>query len=295
MKKAFVATMLIIGSIGHAYAQNTQPEKKVNTVQPTIMVLPYIKESEDYRTVLEENMNRRVALTKVKEAFDNRDFTTVDFVAKLKSTMDDNTFASTSQSDKKAKMMSMSGADICVEVEVQEINGSGGSLARLILTAYDASTGNSLSNKVCESPKFYTSDFGALVSKALNTCTEDFLNTMQVKFTDIVENGRSIKLNITLDQNSKFKFSSVLSPDDLPLSDVIELWVAENSFQNYYHIQGVTDLSMIFDDLKIPLKDDKGKNYMLSTFGLKALQFLKSKGISVNRQVVGGTIYLVIK
>ena len=67
-------------------AQTTPSQ--VQTVQPKIMVIPYVKEGEDLRTILEDDVNKRIALTKIKEAFDSRGFTTVDFVAKLKSAKD---------------------------------------------------------------------------------------------------------------------------------------------------------------------------------------------------------------
>ena len=179
----------------------------------------------------------------MKEAFDNRGFTTVDFSAKLKQVLDDKLFNSESQSDFKSDLIEMSGADIYVEVEVPEmISTAGGNSARLILQAYDASTANSLANKVCESGKFNTTDYGALVTRALSKNTssgvEDFLNIMQIKFTDIVENGRSVKINFTLNASSKTKFSTEMKPDGLPLSDVIETWMADNSVKKQLPFTG---------------------------------------------------------
>lgn len=295
MKKILNTLLVFSLSLNISNAQ-TNPAKPVNTVQPKIIVIPFTKEGEDIRTILEADINRRVAVTKVKEAFDNRNFTTVDFTAKLKSAMDDQLFTSGSQTDIKTQLVEMSGADIYVEVEVPEmIVTNGGNSARIILTGYDVSTGNSLSNKVCESPKFYTSDYGALVTRALTTCSEDFLNTMQTKFSDIVENGRSIKLNFTLAQGSKYKFSTEMQPDGLPFSDVLETWMSENSYKNNYHIQGTTDLKMLFDDVRIPLKDESGKNYNANKFGLKVFQFLKTKGMASSKEIKNGTIFITIK
>lgn len=295
MKNILNTLIAFAFTLSSANAQ-TQPAKPVITVQPKIIVIPFTKEGEDIRTILEADVNRRVAVTKVKEAFDNRNFTTVDFTAKLKSAMDDQLFTSNSQTDMKTQLVEMSGADIYVEVEVPPmIVTNGGNSARLILTGYDVSTGNSLSNKVCESPKFYTSDYGALVTKALSTCSEEFLNTMQTKFTDIVENGRSVKLNFTLAQGSKYKFSTEIQPDGLPFSDVLETWMSENSYKNNYHIQGTTDLKMLFDDVRIPLKDETGKNYNPNKFALKVFQFLKTKGMTSTKEIKNGTIFITIK
>lgn len=290
-------------------AQNTG---KVVTVQPKIIVIPFTKENEDIRTVLEADVNRRVAVTKVKEAFDNRGFGTVDFTAKLKQAMDDHIFTSDNQSDMKSTLVEMSGADIYVEVEVPEmISTAGGNSARIILTAYDASTANSLSNKVCESPKFNTTDYGALVTRALGNnvslssgtttsassgvaCMEEFLNTMQSKFTDVVENGRAVKVNFALSQGSSKTFATEMKPDGLPLSDVIETWMADNSVNNNYHLQGNTDTRMYFDEVRIPLKDENGRNYNPNKFALKIYQFLKTKGINPSKDIKNGAIYITI-
>lgn len=54
-------------------------------VQPKIMVIPYTKEGEDIRTILENDENKRIALTKIKEAFDERGISTIDFFCKAES------------------------------------------------------------------------------------------------------------------------------------------------------------------------------------------------------------------
>ncbi|MDX2048726.1 MAG: DUF6175 family protein [Chitinophagaceae bacterium] len=278
--------------------QSVLPNSKAySTAQPKIMVIPFTKEGEDIRTILEADFNRRIAVTKMKEAFDNRSFTTVDFSAKLKSALDDGIFISTSQSDIKSQLIELSGADIYVEVEVPEmIKTSSGNLARLILTGYDASTANSLSNKVCESPKFNTTDYGALVNRiSMTQCFEEFLNTMQNKFSEVVVNGRSIKINFSIQQGSKYNLSTEIEPDGLPLSDILEMWMSDNSYKNSYHVQGTTSVRMLFDDVKIPLKDEADRNYNPNKFALKIFQFLKSRKIDSIKDIKNGTIFITIK
>jgi hypothetical protein len=135
----------------------------------------------------------------------------------------------------------------------------------LVLSAFEVSTGNSLSNKVGFSGNFFTDDVARLASRAVDNCVEEFLNVMQDKFTDIVKNGRSIIVDIGFSQDSKFNFSSEFS--GLPLSDAIDEWFAKNAYKNNYHIQGTTSKRMILDDVKIPLKDvETGANYNPNQF-----------------------------
>jgi len=270
--------------------------KQVVTVQPKIMVIPYTKEGEDIRTILESDANKRIALTKIKEGFDSRGFTTVDFVAKLKAAKDNNIFASESQSDIKSQIIQMSGADVYIQSEIIVERGQSGNSIKLILTAYEASTGNSLSNKVGESGRFYTDDFNKLASKAVESCIEDFLNVMQNKFTDIVNNGRSVIVDVSFSVDSQIKMSSEIGPEGLPLADQLELWMEKNAFKNNYHIQGTTEMKMIFDDVKIPLKDLlTGNNYNPNKFALELFKFFKNLSLNPSKDIKGNTIYITIK
>lgn len=267
-----------------------------NTVQPKIMVIPYVKQGEDLRTVLESDVNKRIAITKIKEAFDNRGFTTVDFVAKMKATLSDAAMTSDNQTDLKTMIVQQSGADIYVETEVDVLMSPSGNSVKIIVTGFECSTGNSLSNKVGESGKFYTDDIGKLASKAIESIAEDFLNTMQLKFTDIVNNGRSVMINFGFADDSQLLMSSEVGAQGLQLSDEIEMWMEAHAYKNNYHIQATTDRQMIFDDVRIPLKDpNTGNNYNTNKFALEILKFMRSLGIQIQRDVKGSTIYITIK
>ncbi len=300
IKKQTTILLIVLNCITFSLVSQstaTSSGGQIKTVQPKIMVIPYTKEGEDIRTILEADVNRRIAIAKIKEAFDGRGFTTVDFTAKLKAAKDNNAFTSDNQTDIKSQIIQMSGADIYVQAEVVVDKGQSGTSVKLILTGYEASTGNSLSNKVGESGRFYTDDIGKLASKSVESVAEDFLNVMQTKFTDIVNNGKSVIIDISFDAGSQYTMSSdKLGTSGLPLSDQLEEWMGKNAFKNNYHIQGTTDLKMIFDDVRIPLKDQlSGINYNPNKFALEIYKFLKSLSLDVKKDVKGSTIYITIK
>ena len=163
---------------------------------------------------------------------------------------------------------------------------STGNSVKTILTAYDISTGGSLSNKVGESGKFYTEDIGKL---------DEFLDIIQVKFTDIVNNGRSINVDFSFEQTASISMSTEIGNDGLTLSDQLELWMSEHAYKNNYHIQGTTDKRMIFDDVRIPLKDDNGNNYNINKFGLEFLKFARSIGLQITRSTANNTLVITFK
>lgn len=293
----FLIALIIASTLVSAQESSTGiGDKSVQTVQPKIMVIPYVKEGEDLRTILEDDVNKRIAITKIKEAFDNRGFTTVHFAARLKAVNANAAFSMENKSDFKAQIIQSSGADVYVEAEVNVLLSQSGNQVKMILTAYECSTGNSLSNKVGESGKFYTDDIGKLASKAVESCAEDFLNTMQNKFTDIVNNGKSIAIYFGFDENSEYLMSSEVGNQGMLLSDELELWMEDHAYKNNYHIQGTTEKQMIFDDVRIPLKDENtGNNYNPNKFALEIFKFMRSLGLSINRDIKGNTIFITIK
>lgn len=270
-------------------------------VQPKIMVIPYTKENEDIRTILEDDANKRIALSKIKEAFDERGVSTIDFVARLKATNTANVMSMDNQADIKSAIIDMSGADIYVEAEIvcQQTRVGGQSKpesrVKINVTAYDVATGASLANKIGEGGPFYTDDIAKLSMKAISSIADDFLNVMQSKFTDIAEQGRSVIMYITFDENSIYTMESEIGNQGFTLQDEIELWVESSAYNNYYHIQGVSPLNMVFDEIKLPFTDDTGNRYTVSKYGLNVQKFFRTLGINISRTTRGNSLYITIK
>ncbi len=286
MKKLqLILTFLLFAIAGSA---------QVNPSLPKIMVIPFTKEGEDIRTILDNDVNRRIAITKVKEGFDAQGYTTVDFVGKLKAIKDNQVFQSDNQTDLKTKIIEMSGCDIYVVTEADVEKDASGSSVNVILSAYEASTGNSLANKVGPSGKFFSDDFGKLTNKAVNMCIEDFVTMMTTKFNDMAKNGRSVLVDISFGPGASMNMTTEVGPDKLALSDALEEWFSKNSYNNIYHIQGTTNLKILFDDVRIPLKDKNGNNYNANKYALEIYKYLKTINLTPAKEIKGNTIYITI-
>ncbi len=285
-KNSFILLFVLLWSV--SIAQETAP-----TIQPTIMAIPFAKEGQSIRSVYENNELVRIAITKIKEAFDSRGVNTIDLRAKLKQVNNNEILTEEQQTSLKDDLIALSGADIYVEIEANPNYTKTGNSVSLIMTAYDAVSGESLANKVANSPKFYTEDLERLTEKAVEAEADNLLNVMQEKFTDIRENGRTIVLTIGVDQVADFDLDAKTMEGDL-LSELIEDWVADNSFKNYYHIQGSTETKMIFDIVKVPVKDNKGRNFRISKFAAKFRNFIKEEGYTASRDIQGNNIVITL-
>ena len=71
--------------------------------------------------------------------------------------------------------------------------------------------------------------------------------------------------------------------------------MSENAYKNNYHIQGTTDKEMIFDEVRIPLKDENGNNYNINKFGLKLFKYLRSLNMQITRNISNNTLIVTFK
>ena len=286
--------MLLFGFGRGAIAQDTKPATPA-TIQPTIMVIPFVREDQDMRTILENDLNLRVAIAKMKEGFDNRGVSTVDFRAKLKQVNTDKAMELGNQTSIKQEIIELSGADIYVETEAKVVHSPSGNSVTVIATAYDAFSGLSLANKVSNSPKFYTENFEKLTEKAVENLVEDFLNTMQMKFDDIVANGRVATLSISFAEGATKDMDAEVGAEKELLSDNLENWLEQHAFKSKFHVQGVTATKMIVDEVRLPLRDASGGNYRVSKFVAEFRNHLKSLGLESTRDLQGSKIFITIQ
>lgn len=264
------------------------------TIQPTIMAIPFAKEGSSTRAVYESNELSRIAITKVKEAFDQRGVNTIDFRAKLKQLQNSEALTEDQEMTLKDEVIKISGADIYVEVEANKDYSKTGNSVTCILTAFDAFSGESLANKVATSPKFKTTNYEKLTQKAIEAEIDNLLNTIQEKFNEIIANGRTITMEVGIEIGSEIDLDSEVDDSGYYLSEIIEEWVEENAHKNYFHIQGQSETKMIFDIIKVPLKDKSGKNYRVSKFVIALRKFLKAKGVKVARTITGSAVTITL-
>ena len=269
---------------------------QVNTVQPSIMVVPFVPEGADIRKSLDVSNEKRQVIAQISGAFADKGFSTKDFYANFKSVSQSAAFEDGTQTDLKSQIIQSSGADIFVEADISIKRQNDGNSVRVVIKACEASTGKVLASKIGDSGRFYTSDFGKLGAKAVQKAMDGFLTTMQQSFNDMIANGRSIVVNISFSEMSEYNTASEIGEDGDELRDLLEIWMEENSYKNYYHIQGTTDKKMIFDDVRIPLKDPTtGRNYNINKFSRSLANFFKGYGMQVERNLNGGTLYIKIQ
>ncbi|AWV99612.1 DUF6175 family protein [Arcticibacterium luteifluviistationis] len=287
--KIFLALVLCVASVGFA-----QDDSQSN-LQPTIMVIPFTPKGADLRVNYEHNEWLRVAITKVKDAFDQRGVNTIDFRAKLKQLGNAEALQSEQKTSLKDDIIAISGADIYIEVEANINRSNSGNSVTVLMSAFNAFSGESYANKVSISPKFYTENYEKLIVKAVDEEVPNLLTTISEKFEDIRENGLTITLNGGVSEESDLKMDTEVDDMGSLLSDLLEEYIADNAYKGNYHLQGVSDTRMTFDQIKVPYKDDNGNSFRSTKFALDLRRFLRTNEIKASTTVVGNSITLTIQ
>ena len=107
--------------------------EEVERVQPSIIVLPRTKQGEDLRTIMDTRPEIRIGISRVKQGFDDRGYTTLDFETLLKSIIVDKTATSDSQSEFKNRIFRNIAADIIVEIDLQPYFTDSGNSVDIVL------------------------------------------------------------------------------------------------------------------------------------------------------------------
>lgn len=264
--------MVCMATIG--YAQDTRGTEN-GVKQPNIVVVPFTRENEDIRKVIEDNTMISLAMSKVKAAFNERGFITRDFVTLLKALKTDDVLTHGSQSDAKSKVVQNSKADIEVSTKISVIHHPDGAAeVSLELQAAEVNTGSSLANASYLSGKFLTSDTVRLANRALAMIKDDFFYTLQDAFNQIVENGREMVIQVVLGENCEMDVYSEVGNNGNDLQMEMEDWLAANAYKGVYSVNSsdkVLDISM-----QVPLYDQTtGNPYSPSRLRGTLVRFLR--------------------
>ena len=287
--------MVLLASVPlHSHAQTNGD---IVTVQPSVMVIPYTREGEDIRTILDDDPDQGIAITTIQRAFDERGFTTIDFRGLLRSMIQQGHLGGENQSSIKQQIIENALSDLYVEARLSADRSGAGTSAAVQLNGVDSATGAALSNAVCRNPRrFRTDDLGLLAENALKDCLDGFLNIMNEKFGEIIRNGRGLIVNIQFAADSELSMYTEINDDGDYLSDVLEDWFAENAYKNNFRIKGVSETNMLLDDVRIPLKEPgTDRNYRPTQFARAIRRYaIGTLSIDCTTDMQGGTILVTL-
>jgi len=246
----------------------------VNTVQPSILIMPYVSSGGNALELFESDNSYRSCIAAIEEAFQKRGFVTDDFQEALNRLKTDNQINSLNniEFDWEKSIRDNSGADIVVKSEIIITPQSSGlNRMEIILKAVEKASSGALASLTPDVSIPYPDDAptGTIAIKVLerNGQIDSFLDNLNDKFGAMVENGRVVKIEVYETDDSEYSLEDEVGDDYDYISDLLNDWISENSYKNYYKVK--TGNRAIFYEIKIPLKDENGNNYNESLFERK--------------------------
>lgn len=261
----------------------------------TIMVVPWTSTSEDIREKLESDFTYRAILNEIRRAFDERGFTTIDFVEALRNSNTNRATGMENWRDNFKNIIDNSTADIFVEAEIQYLSEKYGNKVNILLDAKDKYTSQSLINSgLLSSDQTRTEDYALLAKKALERdgAVNNFLDGLNIKFGIIREQGRTIALRIEVLQNSSVDLDTEMGENGDYLSDIIIDWVKSTSAgwnqkglirNGGYHIKGQTASLLWFDQINIPFTNETGERYEVNQFSREIRKAIAGMGLNSDK------------
>ena len=261
--------VLFIIIIPNASAQINCEE--VNILQPSIMVLPRTIKGEDIRTIMDEQPEVRVMISKVKAAFDDRGYTTLDFETTLKAKLRDEMATKESQVEFKNRIFRSILSDIIVEIDVFFNISNQGNRATLILEANVTDNGNSLASVPIDGNMAYVEDKIQLIESTLSVengnnelLIDEFMRKINEKWAEKREIGKSVKMEFSLSEDANINMDDEVPSQGEKLKYVIEDWLEANAYKNYYVVTFVTETKLMVEDYRYPILDPKNCTNMTS-------------------------------
>lgn len=272
-------------------------QKTSNMILPTIIVVPFkTPEYNSYEEILQNDYDRRIAVSVVQKGFEEKDLTTVDLLNKIRS------FQRISEYDKNAgagqssdrALLQQSGADICVEVDIMKDVQESGSRVSLTLKASETASGNIIATQVATTNRRYqTVATDVLCAYAVQDNIDAFLEQILKNFAP--SKGIRVSLSVSIDANATITMNDPVGSKGYSLSNVIRQWVRKNAYEGKFHLQGLIDDNMTFDYIVIPPIDEDGLNMDAAQFAFLIEQYLKeTEGISCSVRLEGNKIMITI-
>lgn len=130
-----------------------------------------------------------------------------------------------------------------------------------LLQGLDAYSGKQIAGAQGTGDPSLATQTPVLLEEAVLAHIDDFNSRLQVHFDDLFANGREVVFQARIFDSSPVDFEEVYYYDNerLELGEIIEDWVSRNTVQGRFTTSGYTQNVIRFDQVRIPLYDDRGR------------------------------------
>jgi hypothetical protein len=152
-------------------------------------------------------------------------------------------------------------ADIIIQITyVVNQNGPKRSVT-FMLQGLDAYTDKQIAGAQGTGTPSFATELSVLLEEAVISYIDDFNSRLQEHFNDLFANGREIALQMRVFNGAAFDLEEEFNfkGEKLECGEIVEDWVADNTVQGRYNLADYSENRMIFEQVRIPLFDDRDR------------------------------------
>jgi hypothetical protein len=303
MKKTLLLCSLILAGVTLSFGQ---------AKKPTIMVVPsdvwcnkngYMMEFDnqgtkvkipDYKKAMQENTDVLLVISSINGMMAERGFPLKNLESAMK-TLESNAAEDNMRSSKESgasvnenpidMLKKVAKADIIMQL-TWTINKTGPKKSiTFILQGLDAYTDKQIAGAQGTGAPSFSAEVPVLLSEAVTAHIDNFNATLQTYFDDMFENGREVIVRIQTWDDWDGDLESEDYGDD-ELGVIIEDWMADNTVKGRFNTTDMTETMALFEQVRIPLYDAKGRAMDTRKFAKGLSKMLKQEPYLIPNKLV---------
>ncbi len=237
----------------------------------------------NYKQAFQEDTEIGQVISKIGSLMIDRGFPLKDAEQELKAieqrTAEDNVTSSVSSGASFSespldKLKNRAKADIVIQIWWKVSKSEQGRVISFVLEAFDAYTNKRIAASSGNGAPNNSDIVPVLLQNAILANIDPFVIQLQSHFDDMFNNGREIRLTVRKWNNWDKDLETEINGEEL--TDHITKWMEENTVKGRFNKTDASESILRFEQVRIPLYDDKNKAIDARDFGKKLQKFLKS-------------------
>jgi hypothetical protein len=236
----------------------------------------------NYKQAFQEDTEIGQVISKIGSLMIDRGFPLKDAEQELKAiearSAEDNMTSSTASGSTIAespldKLKNRAKADIVIQIWWKVTKTDSGKVVSFVLEAFDAYTSKRIAASSGNGTPNATDIVPVLLQNAILANIDPFAAQLQSHFNDMFANGREVQLTIKRWNSWDKNMETEINGEEI--TDHITTWMDTNTVQGKFNKTDASESIIRFEQVRIPLYDDKNKALDARDFGKKLQKFLK--------------------
>lgn len=242
----------------------------------------------DYARAFVESSELKVAIARVQQIFKDREFEIISVADEIKKMQNESanemTLMSKSGSEQQESLrdafLKKIAPDIYLELYWKEISTGFARQLSFTLTAKDSYTAKPVSAISNVGPES-SSALEVLIDEAVTANLNQFISQMNDHFNTMFTIGREIIVKVGIWDSFDYDLEEEFNHEGLEMEDelgyLIEEWMALNTVEGRYSTSVATESRIEFEQVRIPIYNDRGRAMDARSFGRELAKWLKKE------------------